>query len=122
MPKITGVRSVQLTLKSMEKESQREDDGEVYVGYTAQYALHVHEAPPGTQFQRPGAQSKYLEQPARDMSDELADIIRKSKKRGVGLVHSIYLAGLRLQRASMQIVPVDTGNLRASAFTRILKS
>lgn len=38
----------------------------------------------------------------------------KTHKLTVGLIE----AGLRLQRESMKIVPVDYGNLKASAFTR----
>ncbi len=31
----------------------------------------------------------------------------------------LLVAGLRLQREAMQLCPVDTGALRASAFTRL---
>ena len=120
MPKITGVRSVVSSLNKLHKDSEKGDNGEVHVGYTASYALPVHEAPPGTQFKRPGSQSKFLEQPAREMGNELRDIIRKARKR-VSLIKALYIAGLALQRRSQEIVPVDTGNLRGSAFTRIVK-
>jgi len=49
-------------------------------------------------------------------------IIRALKKQKPeqrrGLVKGLVLAGLFLQRKSQQVVPVDTGALKASAFTR----
>lgn len=36
----------------------------------------------------------------------------------VGVSRGLRLAGLHLQRESQKIVPIDTGNLRSSAFTR----
>ena len=39
--------------------------------------------------------------------------------RGHVLAQALLAAGLRLQRESQMLVPIDTGNLRASAFTRL---
>ena len=50
---------------------------------------------------------------------EIIRNMRKAKKRKkLGLEKGLVLAGLFLQRESQMIVPVDTGTLRASAFTR----
>lgn len=62
-------------------------------------------------------QWKFLEQPARELSREMALITVRSVKGGASLIKGLLLAGLHLQRASQKIVPVDTGNLRGSAFT-----
>ena len=89
----------------------------VIVGYTANYAIYVHEMV-GANFKRPGSQAKFLEQPARELKTELTNIIGKTVEKGGTLEQGLMIAGLRLQRASQQVCPVDTGNLRASAFTR----
>jgi len=92
-------------------------DPKVVVGYTAQYAIYVHE---NLEANHPnGGQAKYLEQPARELQPQLAKIITNGVKKKLGLEQSIYLAGLHLQGESQKLVPVDTGNLKASAFTRI---
>lgn len=63
------------------------------------------------------AQAKFLEQPARELRRELSAIIETAVKNGATLEHALFMAGLRLQRESQRLVPVDTGNLKASAFT-----
>lgn len=47
--------------------------GEIRV--TADYALHVHEAPPGTHFRKPGASSKFLEKALYEEQKKVADIL-----------------------------------------------
>jgi hypothetical protein len=86
----------------------------VVVGYTANYAVYVHERPAK---HAPGKQMKFLEQPARELSPKMGGMLAESMSRGVTLLKSLYLVGLRLQRNSQQLVPVDTGNLRGGAFT-----
>lgn len=134
MPKVEGLKSVQKALsKSVrEKIGLGNNQPSVIVGYTANYALYVHEniEMKGKGLPRRGpkakgnywdpqgrAQAKFLEQPARQLKKELAAIIVTAVKRGSSLLMALYLAGLRLQRESMKLVPVDTGNLKASAFT-----
>lgn len=87
----------------------------VLVGYTQNYALPVHER---LDVFHPVGQAKYLEQPARTLAPELAEIARRAYQKGATVEEALLLAGLRLQRASQQLVPVDTGALRNSAFTR----
>ena len=104
-------------LASQQFTSGKEAKGcSVIVGYTAKYALYVHEMVGWRH--KSGKQAKYLEQPARAMRKQLARIVVDAMRRGVGLLQALYLAGLALQRASQKIVPVDTGNLKGSAFTR----
>mgnify|MGYP006275049749 CR=1 FL=1 len=92
-------------------------DPVVKVGYTAEYAIYVHE---NLEAHHPnGGQAKYLEQPARELRDQLVTIIGEAVKRKATLEQGLLIAGLHLQGESQKLVPVDTGNLRASAFTRI---
>ena len=45
-------------------------------------------------------------------------LFKHREKYGAGMTAGLTLAGLFLQRKSMEIVPIDTGNLRGGAFTR----
>lgn len=107
---------------------------EVVVGYTASYAMFVHEnkemklkgksrtGGKGKYWDPQGrAQAKFLEEPARTMMPELGRVIAEVTKKTGDLDKGLLAAGLRLQRASQLLVPVDTGNLKASAFTRVEK-
>jgi hypothetical protein len=57
-------------------------------------------------------------QNVQGLKQALARAIQKKKQ---GLVRGLVLAGKLVQRESMAIVPVDYGNLKASAFTRLDK-
>lgn len=135
---------------------------EVTVGFTAAYALWVHENmeifPPGMRLAglsrdprvrrveqggsrgrkrpRPRARDpkgrfwdpqgragpKFLENPARELGGpggELARMVVASTRAGQTLAQALLQCGLRVQREAMRRVPIDTGNLRASAFTRL---
>lgn len=48
----------------------------------------------------------------------LKNLAKSQAKIGAGLQRGLKKAGLRLQRESQRIVPVDTGELKGSAFTR----
>jgi hypothetical protein len=149
MAEIIGLNGLMSQLAKMQRESLRRMHSSVVVGYTAAYALHIHEntlmkwrglprsgevrlhksgkyvttghraaKAPGL-FWGPTGQAKFLEQPAREMQPELARIITNVTKLTGDVTQGLLMAGLRLQRESQQKVPVLTGNLRASAFTRI---
>lgn len=103
----------------------------VLVGYTAAYALYVHEnlemklkGQPrshgkGLYWDPQGrGQAKFLEQPARENQTRYAEIVKAKLLEGKTLAQALLVAGLALQRDSQELVPIDTGNLRASAFTR----
>jgi hypothetical protein len=112
-------------------------DVSVVVGYTANYALYVHENmaiwPPGMRLAgqprsrgrgaywdpQGRARPKFLEEPLRTHRDVLAQIVIDMLARGKSLTQALLAAGLRLQRESQMLVPVDTGNLKNSAFTRV---
>lgn len=135
MPKIEGIKELKATLKQLRKRSSRRDNGSVVVGYTANYALFVHEniemKLKGQERKGKGAkgrywdpqgrgQAKFLEQPVRTLTGELKKIVRTATGR-IGLIKALLLAALRIQRESQLLVPVDTGTLKSSAFTAVDK-
>ena len=115
MAKIENVHAVRRALDKLMRIARREDGAAVIVGYTANYAVHVHE---NDRKYRVG-EFKFLEKPARLLQRELARIIRTVRKQTGSLKDGLLLAGMRLQRESQKLVPVDTGNLKGSAFTRL---
>lgn len=98
----------------------------VQVGYTQKYGLYVHE---NLTARHPVGQAKFLETPARTMKKELTNQVLKMVQRlispsykisrEVALRKALIVAGLRLQRASQLLVPVDTSALKASAYTAV---
>ncbi len=114
MAYITGIKQLAAKLKARLENFKPV----VRVGYTQSYAVHVHE---NMETHHPVGQAKFLEQPARALSNDgtFAEIIKKALKSGKTLAKALLLCGLRLQRESQQLVPVDTGALKASAFTRL---
>ena len=131
MATVENSKKVAAALANMKRRSEQEDNVSVVVGYTAFYALFVHEKiemkwrglerhgkKPGV-YWGPGGQAKFLEGPFRFLSQTLADIVVKQFNVGRSLSQALLMAGLRLQRESQLLVPVVTGHLRASAFTRV---
>lgn len=126
--KISGVRQVRDAIRKLEKQYGAEPRPSVVVGYASEYALYVHEnmemaleGEPRSSgigvYWGPHGQSKFLEQPAREHGARMALIIRRAVKKKATMLEALYMAGLYLQRESMELVPVEHGNLRASAFT-----
>lgn len=106
-------------IRKLRNLARRHEKTSVKVGYTAQYAVYVHE---NLEANHPnGGQAKFLEQPAREMREELGAGVRRDMRAGMTLQQALLRAGLKLQAASQQLVPVDTGALRASAFTEVTK-
>lgn len=107
---------------------------EVRVGYTAEYAIRVHEDKEQTLKGKPrpsglgvywgpeGAGPKFLEGPAREQTTQLSAIVVQVLKQTGDIEKSLLAAGLHLQRKSQERVPIEYGNLRASAFTRLVDS
>lgn len=116
MAKIENVKKVIAALRARAAKAQKDTNVSVVVGYTQSYAIYVHE---NLEAYHPVGQAKYLEQPARLLAPVLAQIVRDAMKQGKTLAQGLLLAGLRLQRESQLLVPVDTGALKNSAFTRL---
>ena len=150
MAEISGVKGVTTVIaqlgKLREKYSDQSAKGKcVSVGFTAKYALFVHENlqgkpnPPKHAAQRRAmfaamrerderghvpwtvGQPKFLEQPARELGNngEFTRLILISLQKRRTLLQGLLVCGLRLQRESQILCPVDTSYLKASAFTRI---
>lgn len=112
---VTGIRKVLTNLKKLAKEYGKPKT-EVVAGYGADYALAVHEDVEA--FHTVG-QAKFLERPARVHAKDLAKMVTDKVKKKVPVNQALLTAGLYLQRLSQEMCPVDTGNLKASAFTRL---
>lgn len=130
--KISGVQKVIGKLQARAKAAGR-SNVTVAVGFAASYALFVHEkvgmklagqprsSGRGFYWDPQGqAQAKFLEEPARTLQPEFRRILKMNMARGVTLSQALLIIGLRLQREAQLKVPVDTGMLKASAFTRYL--
>lgn len=124
---ISGLKQLQATLKA---KMAKYGAADAIVGYTAAYALYVHEnmemklagepRPSGLGvYWGPNGGPKFLEQPARELAPQMREMIKADLKSGKTFEQALMRAGLFLQRESMQRVPVEYGNLRASAFTRL---
>jgi hypothetical protein len=131
--KIEGADKLKKKFKAKEKKSRRLDDGSVSVGYRGvDYVLYVHEIKnPSSGIPRRGkgakgnywdvGEPKFLEKPFRQNRKEYVRRIRLAYKNGASVVHALLIGGLALQRDSQLLAPVDTGNLKGSAFTEIDK-
>lgn len=117
MAKIDNLTRLLRKLEKLERDSRRQNNGNVIVGYAASYAIYVHENLEAAH--KPGKQAKFLEQPAREKEREIAQTVVEAVKRGHPLLKALLRAGEFLQAASQRIVPVKTGNLKGSAFTEL---
>lgn len=114
--KITGMSEFNKKLTAMYLRSKKEDREGAVVGFTQTYAIYVHEIQAS---HKPGKQWKFLESSARKLAatGELIRIIEQVYKSSKSLTKALLLAGLRIQGQAQLITPVDTGALKASAFT-----
>lgn len=116
MAKVSGVDKLVGQIQARIDAQMADVKMGVVVGYSAPYALYVHE---NLEAHHDNGQAKYLEQPARSMIDEMRLTVKSMLMAGKSLSQSLYRAGLLLQAASQKLVPVDTGVLKSSAFTKI---
>lgn len=90
------------------------------VGFGASYSVYVHEnlqarhAPP--------TQAKFLEQPARQLAGQMGKDVLRALRQKKSLESGLLDAGLRLLMAARKLVPVETGQLRASGFVKVVPS
>lgn len=115
---VTGVNEVASAIKQMMiQHTGATHYPSVTVGFTQTYGIYVHENLESSHKQ--GKQAKFLEQPARELgsSGVLAGLTAEVVKAGKPLEKGLLVAGMRLQREAMKLTPIDTGALRASAFT-----
>lgn len=93
----------------------KKGDGACRVGYSAPYAIFVHE---NLTAHHPIGQAKFLEQPARLLGDEISDVIIKSVMDGKLLKEAVKDGAVYLLKESQKLVPVQTGALRASGYVK----
>jgi hypothetical protein len=114
MPALQGLHKVQQHFASLRAGLQGSKH-RVIVGYSQSYAMIVHEDLQA--HHKEGKQAKFLEGPARQHQAEIAQTINRAYVSTGNLDQAMLLGGLRLQRLSQEVCPVDTGALRASAYT-----
>ncbi len=114
--KVIGMDKLTAELRKMGLDAKQMSSEGVVVGFTQRYAIYVHEVQAR---HKPGKQWKFLESPFRRMmtTGELMRIIKEVYKKTKSLTKAFLVAGLRIQREAQQITPIDTGALKASAFT-----
>ena len=115
---VNGLKGIVAALKARVDKIMLSNKVSVHVGFSQEYALVVHE---DLERFHPTGQAKFLEQPARQLNNDgtLGKIVRESLAKGQKMSQALLLAGLRIQREAQLLTPVQTGALRASAFTRI---
>lgn len=116
MAKVEKLEKLIATLRSKAAKALKDSNVSVVVGYTQNYVLYVHE---NLEAIHPTGNAKFLENPARQNAKRYGEITRQELQQGKTMAQSLLLAGLALQRDSQQQVPVDTGSLKGSAFTRL---
>lgn len=114
--KVDGLKAVKTVLEDLIDEAKA-DQVTYVVGYTQRYALPVHERPTSKRSAEAGKSNKYLEGPARREEGNIARIVGEVYQQTKSMDDALMIAGLHLQRVSQEIVPIDTGALRTSAFT-----
>lgn len=122
MAEIAGLKKVLKMIQDKKKVIGDNPSPEVTVGYTQNYALYVHENLQLSETEKnkkAGRGAKYLEEPYRMYQTQMVRMVKDALKNKVPLAKALLKAGLFLQRESQKRVPIDTGALRASAFTRL---
>lgn len=122
--KLKGIKKVIKLLEKKEKQLGLKDNPtpSVVVGYTQAYAIYVHENLEVSLTEKnikAGRGAKYLENPARQHKSTIAKLVKDMILKKKRLDHSLLKGGLFLQKESQKVVPIDTGALRASAFTKL---
>lgn len=115
--KVERLENLTAKLKAKAAKAAAAGKESVVVGFCTSYALFVHENM--TASHKSGKQAKFLEGPARRLVNDgtLAAQIRDNVKAGMGVPDALLVAALTVQREAQKVTPVDTGALRASAFT-----
>jgi len=114
MAVIVDSKGVDKAIKKLRLKARKENREDVIVAYTQNYAMHVHE---NLGAYHHVGQAKFLEKPFRELGRELVRLIASVYKQRGSLTDALVYAGLRLQRESQLLTPVDTGALKASAYT-----
>lgn len=112
---VEGISDLVEKLRGRANKSMKKDEGFFTVGYSAPYAIYVHE---NLQANHEHGQAKFLERPTRELHGELARSIRTDVGKDLGLEMANKNAAISLLKASQELVPTDTGALKASGYVR----
>lgn len=132
MARVEGLKKLVAALRDRAAKAIKDANVSVVVGFSGENAVRVHEMIPKTRGQnvpRPSGLGvfwgpsqhgpKFLEAPARELGPELGKVVRGVVQKGGTLATGLVAAGMRLQAESERRVPVEHGDLRASAFTEL---
>lgn len=130
--RVYHTKKLEATFKALSKKAQNDASQRIVVGYSAPYAMYVHEAVGmvlqglprasghGHYWDPQGqAQAKFLEQPSRQYAKSIGEYITAQVRKKIPLVDALLSAGKILLKESQRLVPVDTGRLKASGFVKI---
>lgn len=117
MAEVQKIKELSSQLTGRLKRSQSEDQRRINVGFTAAYAIYVHE---DLEARHVVGQAKYLSDAVWRFKDVVSQLVVDAMKRGLTMEQALLIGGLRIQRESQLLVPIDTGNLKNSAFTSIV--
>ncbi len=116
--KIEGAQKIVQALQARSLKAKKRLDVEVgYDKEKAPYAIYVHENL--AVYHRVGM-AKFLTIAVTLELPEVAKQIETDLKNKISLRRALWRAGRRIQNRSRQLVPVDTGNLRDSSYTKIM--
>lgn len=116
MSKVKGLEQAMKNLNEKIRKAAKDADVELVVGYNAPYALIVHE---DEDMPHQNGQAKFLQQPAVENAKTYGQIVVENRKAGKTMRQSIIAAGTQLKLDSQELVPVDTGELKGSAYIRV---
>ena len=111
---LEGLQNLRNALINKVRKAKGDNDV-VIVGFTQNYAIFVHEDMNAEH--KEGKSAKYLEKAYVLIYPAIPYIVSQALRNGKSVTQGLIIAGLRIQRAAMKVVPIDTGALRASAFT-----
>lgn len=119
MAKVSGLNRIIKLLERLRKQSKTKYRASVTVGFTQSYALPVHEM---VMWKHRVGQAKYLTVPLQAMKSQLRIDAISMITGGAKVSTALLVLGLQVQRAAQKLTPVDTGALKASAFTSLTKN
>lgn len=118
------VKGYKKLINSLERKIKRAKQGTVdgkavaSVGYLAYYAIYVHW---NLEAFHPNGRALFLTEPYDKIKDKAPARMTRLMKRGASLPQALITICYSLQTASQKIVPFKTGELKASAYTKLEK-
>ena len=113
----TGVTKLLRRLKAAQIKASADHGLAVDVGYAAPHAVHVHE---DMEAHHEVGQAKYLEYPARLYAEDIQKAVAQEYQKSHDLEKALLTGGRLLLELSQPLVPVDTGELKASGFVEVV--